>query len=109
MASAIVLQAQKESHRNLPQFTGDLSQDVDEYIKKIEGIGALTKEPEEVLHVLLTTIHDTDIVRHSRSAKTRATRDSEHVLRPCLSSLSTRRSEHVEQNDRAFSSQGHSR
>jgi hypothetical protein len=53
MASAILVQAQKESHRNLPQFTGDLSQDVDEYIKKIEGIGALTKEPEEVLHVLL--------------------------------------------------------
>jgi hypothetical protein len=48
------LQAQKESHRNLQLFTSDLSQDVDEYIKKIEHIGSLTKEPDEVLHVLLT-------------------------------------------------------
>jgi hypothetical protein len=54
MASAILLHAQKESHRNLQPFTGDLSQDVDEYIDKIEHIGSFTKEPQEVLHVLLT-------------------------------------------------------
>ncbi len=53
MASAILLQAQKESHRNLPSFTGDFSHDVDEYIEKIESIGALTKESDEVLHILL--------------------------------------------------------
>jgi len=54
MTSAILLQSQKESHRNLQPFTGDLSQDVDEYIGKIEHIGSLTKEPDEILHVLLT-------------------------------------------------------
>ncbi len=54
MTSTILLQAQKESHRNLQQFTGDVSQDVEEYIEKIEHIGSLTKESDEVLHVLLT-------------------------------------------------------
>jgi hypothetical protein len=53
MVSAILLQAQKESHRNLPHFTGDFSYDVNEYIEKIESIEALTEEPDEVLHVLL--------------------------------------------------------
>jgi hypothetical protein len=36
MSSAIVLQAQAESHRNLQPFTGDLSHDVDKYIEQIE-------------------------------------------------------------------------
>jgi hypothetical protein len=53
MPSAILLQAQKESHRNLHPFTGDLSQEVDDYIEKIENIGSLTTEPDEVLHILL--------------------------------------------------------
>jgi len=53
MASTILLQTQKESQRNLQPFTGDLSQNVDEYIEKIEHIGSLTKQPDEVLHVLL--------------------------------------------------------
>jgi len=53
MPSAILLQAQKESHRNLQPFTGDLSQEVDDYIEKIENIGSLTAEPDEVLHILL--------------------------------------------------------
>jgi hypothetical protein len=53
IASAIVFQAQNESLRNSPQFTGDLSQDVDEYIRKIESIRALIEEPKEVLRVLL--------------------------------------------------------
>jgi hypothetical protein len=38
----------------LQRFTGDLSQDVDEYIETIEHIGSLTTEPDQVLHVLLT-------------------------------------------------------
>jgi hypothetical protein len=54
MTSAVLLQARKESHRNLQPFTGDLSQDVDEYIGKIEHIGSLTIEPDEISHVLLT-------------------------------------------------------
>jgi hypothetical protein len=53
MTGANLLQAQKESYRNLQPFTGELSQDVDEYIEQIERIGSLTKEPDEVLHVLL--------------------------------------------------------
>jgi len=54
VTSSIASQAQKESYRNLQPFTGDLSQDVDKYIEKIENIGSLTKEPDEVLLVLLT-------------------------------------------------------
>jgi hypothetical protein len=54
MASAIVLQAQAHSYSNLQLFTGDLSQDVDEYIETIEHIGSLTTEPDQVLNVLLT-------------------------------------------------------
>jgi hypothetical protein len=53
MASAILLQAQQERYRNLQPFTGDLSEDPDEYIEKIKSIGSLTKEPDEVLHILL--------------------------------------------------------
>ncbi|CAF2749573.1 unnamed protein product [Rotaria sp. Silwood2] len=53
MTSPILLQAQKESHRNLQSFTGDLTQDVDEYIERIENIGSLTNEPGEVLQILL--------------------------------------------------------
>ncbi|CAF4923664.1 unnamed protein product, partial [Rotaria socialis] len=46
ITSAILLQAQKETHRNLQSFTGDLTQDVDEYIERIENIGSLTNEPD---------------------------------------------------------------
>jgi hypothetical protein len=53
MASAILLQAQQERYRNLQPFTGDLSEDPDEYIDKIKSIGSLTKKPDEVLHILL--------------------------------------------------------
>ncbi|CAM2728342.1 unnamed protein product [Rotaria socialis] len=53
ITSAILLQAQKETHRNLQSFTGDLTQDVDEYIERIENIGSLTNEPGEVLDILL--------------------------------------------------------
>ncbi|CAF2078045.1 unnamed protein product [Rotaria magnacalcarata] len=53
ITSAILLQAQKETHRHLQSFTGDLTQDADEYIERIENIGSLTNEPGEVLHILL--------------------------------------------------------
>lgn len=53
MTNPLVLETQKEIHRNLLPFTGDSSQDVDEYIRKIESIGSLTKEPDDVLHILL--------------------------------------------------------
>ncbi|CAF2647221.1 unnamed protein product [Rotaria sp. Silwood2] len=53
MATAILLQAQQERYRNLQPVTGDLSQDADEYIEQIGSIGSLTKEPDEVLHILL--------------------------------------------------------
>ncbi|CAK9188724.1 unnamed protein product [Sphagnum troendelagicum] len=55
MTSAILLQTQKERYRNLQQFTGNCIEEVDEYISKIESIGALTKEPEATLHILLKT------------------------------------------------------
>jgi hypothetical protein len=44
----------EKSHRNLQPFSGNLSQDVDEYIEKIEHIRSLTKKSDEVLHVLRT-------------------------------------------------------
>ncbi len=53
MPSAIILQAQAKSHRNLQPFTGDLSHDVDKYIEQIEYIGALTNEPDVILCLLL--------------------------------------------------------
>ncbi len=53
MASAILLQAQQKRYQNLQPFTGDLSEDVDEYIEQIKSIGSLTKESDEVLHILL--------------------------------------------------------